>query len=69
MGISTVAVFKKIKTGVIPAHKIGRNYAIDPDILGLKGGRVSSGIKNKIGKAVGKTIAEYGEALKKLGRE
>lgn len=35
LGISTVAIFKKIKNGVLPAQKIGRNYAIDPADLGL----------------------------------
>jgi len=35
LGISTVAVFKKIKSGALPAQKVGRNYVIDAKDLGL----------------------------------
>ncbi len=69
LGISVVAVFKKIKSGVIPAQKVGRNYVIDPNVLGLKGGNVPAQVKDKIEKAVKKVVEEYGEALKKLGSE
>lgn len=69
LGVSTVAVFKKIKNGSLPAEKIGRNYAIDPEDLGLKGGRVSQKTEQRISQAVRRVVSEYGEALKKLGRE
>ena len=69
LGISTVAVFKKIKKGIIPAQKMGRNYMIDPDKLGLKSDTVSEQMRGEIRKAVKKVISEYGEALKKLGSE
>lgn len=70
LGISRVAVFKKIKKGEIKAVKIGRNYAIDkkylPQILGRVLGRQE---KQIIEKAVKKTVREYGETLRLLGRE
>ncbi|MBI2346646.1 MAG: helix-turn-helix domain-containing protein [Deltaproteobacteria bacterium] len=69
LGISTVAVFKKIKSGLLPAQKVGRNYIIDPLDLGLKGGRLSRKTEKQIGEAVKRVVSEYGEALKKLGRE
>ena len=69
LGISTVAVFKKIKNGTLPAQKIGRNYAIDPADLGLKSDRIGKKTKKQIEEAVKRVIEDYGEALKKLGRE
>lgn len=69
LGISTVAVFKKIKNGTLPAQKIGRNYAIDPAVLGLKADRIEKKTKKQIEKAVKRVVDDYGEALKKLGRE
>lgn len=69
LGISTVAVFKKIKNGVLPAQKIGRNYAVDPENLGLKSGRANKKIGRQIKDAVRRVVSEYGETLKKLGRE
>lgn len=69
LGISTVAVFKKIKNGTLPAHKIGRNYAIDSAILGLKAKAVGEETKKRIEKAVKKVVEEYGDALRKLGKE
>lgn len=69
LGISTVAIFKKIKSGTLPARKIGRNYAIDPEDLGLKEGKLNKKTEKQISDAVKRVVSEYGEALKKLGRE
>lgn len=70
LGISRIAVFKKIKAGDIKAKKIGRNFAVDrkdlPDILG-KVLRISQ--KQEVEKAVEKTVKDYGETLKLLGKE
>lgn len=70
LGISRVAVFKNIKTGKIKAKKIGRNFVIDkkdlPDILDEI---LTEDKKREIEKAVKKTISEYGETLKLLGKE
>lgn len=70
LGISRVAVFKKIQAGEIKAKKVGRNFVINkadlPDILGTV---LSEKKKQDIEKAVKKTVREYGETLKLLGRE
>ncbi|MGM0441929.1 MAG: helix-turn-helix transcriptional regulator [Elusimicrobiota bacterium] len=67
LGISRVAVYKKIKKGEINAIKIGKNYAIPFDeVLGDK---LSDKDKKELDKAVEKTVEEYGEVLKLLGKE
>lgn len=70
LGISRVAVFKKIKKGEIKATKVGRNFIIDKRDLGNIFGKVLSPAKKKeIDKAVMKTVKEYGETLELLGNE
>lgn len=70
LGISRVAVFKKIKAGEIKAKKIGRNFYIDkkylPEVLGTI---LTESKKKIIEAAVEKTVREYGETLKLLGEE
>ncbi len=74
LGISRVAVFKRIKKGQIPAEKIGRSYAIsmdDVDEITQKtdSKTLTESQKETIKKAVKKVVDEYGEALKLLGKE
>ena len=70
LGISRVAVYNKVKNGEIKAIRIGRNYAINVnDIVDIIGKELSKKDKEEIDKAVSKTVAEYGEVLKLLGRE
>ncbi|MFZ5365109.1 MAG: helix-turn-helix domain-containing protein [Patescibacteria group bacterium] len=70
LGISRIAVFKKIQKGQIKAFKIGRNYVIPKKELGAVLGVVlSEKDKAMIDKAIMKTIKEYGETLKLLGAE
>jgi excisionase family DNA binding protein len=70
LGISRIAVYKKIKKGQIKAIRIGRSFAIPKkymtDIIGKS---LSEKDKKIINKAVEKTIKEYGEVLRLLGRE
>ena len=70
LGISRISVFKKIKSGAIKARKIGRNFAVDkkdlPEVLGAV---LREDKKQEIEKAVKKTVKEYGETLKLLGKE
>lgn len=67
LGISRVAVFKKIKKGEIKAQKVGRNYVIATKNLGgAVGGSLTEKEKKVIDQAVKKTIEEYGETLKLL---
>ena len=70
LGISRIAVFNKIKKGEIKAQKIGRNFIIDKkDLGGILGNALNSAQKMEIDKAVLKTVKEYGETLKLLGKE
>ena len=67
MGISRIAVFKKIKSGAIKARKIGRNFAIHkndlPDILGKT---LTEEKKNAIEAAVKKAVKEYRQVFERL---
>lgn len=69
LGISRVAVLKKIYSGELPAIKIGRNYAIDPEVIGSRNPELSEKRKKDIQEAVHKVFQEYGETIKKLGTE
>ena len=70
LGISRVSVFNKIKAGLIPAEKIGRNYAVKAeDLTKALEGTLSEERKKDIDEAVKRIVKEYGETLKKLGRE
>jgi excisionase family DNA binding protein len=70
LGISRIAVYKKIRKGQIEAIKIGRNYAIPMKYLtDITGTTLREREKQIIDKAVKKTFREYGEVLKLLGRE
>lgn len=70
LGISRIAVYKKVKSGQILAKKIGRNYVIsDRDITNTLRKAVTAGEKRQVDTAVRKAVKEYGEALKRLGKE
>ncbi len=70
LGITRIAVFKKIKKGQIKAIRIGKNFAIPkgaiPEVLDRL---LNKGKKKEIDAAVKKTVKEYGQTLKLLGRE
>lgn len=70
LGISRIAVFKKIKAGEIRARKVGRSFVVAkndlPEILGDVLGEAR---KSLIEKVVRKTVKEYGRTLKLLGKE
>lgn len=70
LGISRIAVFKKIKSGEIKAKKVGRNFVISrSDLAEILGNTLSEEKKREIEKSVKKTVKEYGETLKLLGKE
>ena len=74
LGISRVAVFKRIKKGQIPAEKIGRSYAISMEhineiVQGENSKILSEDKKKEIKDAIEKVVNEYGETLKLLGKE
>ncbi|MDO8536814.1 MAG: helix-turn-helix domain-containing protein [bacterium] len=70
LGISRIAVFKKVKAGKIKARRAGRNFIIArkelPEILGTALGKAR---KKLIDSAIKKTVKEYGQTLKLLGKE
>lgn len=68
LGISRIAVFKKIKKGEIKAVKVGRNFVIDKkDLGGILEKSLSRKARIDIDKAVKRVIKEYAETLKLLG--
>jgi excisionase family DNA binding protein len=70
LGISRIAVYNRVKKGQIPAKKIGKTYIImDQTIQNILGKNVTSSEKKWIDSAVRKTMQEYGELLKLLGKE
>lgn len=71
LGISRIAVYKKVKKGEIQAIRIGKVFAIPKEyitqkVMRVKGRILSEEEKVKIRKIVDKTINEYGEVLKRL---
>ncbi|MGB4834299.1 MAG: helix-turn-helix domain-containing protein [Candidatus Moraniibacteriota bacterium] len=70
LGVSRVAVFKRIKKGQIYAEKIGRAYAIPvEEVEDIENDVLTSDRKENIKKAVEKVVKEYGETLRLLGKE
>jgi len=69
LGISRIAVFKKIQSGDMRARKIGRNFAVDRKDLDVLGTVLRNNKKQEIERAVQKTVTEYGETLRLLGKE
>lgn len=70
LGISRIAVYKKVKKGQIKAIKIGKAYAIKSESLSsILGEFLSPKQKQQIERAVDKTVKEYGETLRLLGNE
>ncbi len=70
LGISRIAVFKKVKKGTIRATKMGKTYMIPAkDIIGILGDTLTEKDKERVDEVIKKTIAEYGETLKKLAKE
>jgi len=70
LGISRVAVYKKVKKGQIKAVRIGRAFAIpEKYVANILGRTLGEEGKKEIDRAVKKTVREYGDVLKQLGRE
>ena len=70
LNISRVAIFKKIKNGQIKAEKIGRDYVIfKKDLNGIVYDEFTDKNQKEIEKGVTKVVEEYGDVLKKLGKE
>jgi len=70
LGVSRIAIYNRVKRGDIPATKIGRTYVItDRTVADILGKKVTAERKKRIDGAVTRTVREYGEVLKRLGKE
>jgi len=74
LGISRIAVYKKVKKGQIKAIRIGKSFAIPKEYMkqnfvDIIGSPLEEEEKKDIDKSVERTVKEYGEVLKRLGRE
>lgn len=70
LGVSRIAIYKRVKKGQIPAKKVGRTYAItDQTIVRILGKKVTERGKRQIDAAIHKAVREYSEVLKRLGKE
>jgi excisionase family DNA binding protein len=69
LGVSRIAIFKKIKKGEIKAKKKGRNYVIDSSSVPGLADELTPKEQKNIDRAVSKVVNEYGETLKLLASE
>ena len=70
LGVSRIAVFKKIQSGKIRAERFGRNYLISRTALAeALGELVSEKRKQDIDVTVKDIVTQYRDALKRLGKE
>jgi len=70
LGISRIAVFNRVKKGKLRAIRIGRNWAIPKEELENTLRRpLSDEEKDILQRGVRKVIDEFGETLRRLGKE
>ena len=70
LGISRIAVYKKVKNGQIEAVRMGRAYFISRALVAtILGKTLKKEDKQEIDKAIKKVVKEYGEVLRLLGNE
>jgi excisionase family DNA binding protein len=70
LGISRIAVYKRIKVGKMPVVKIGTHFVIPKESLAaIIDGTLDERKKQQLRKAIKKTIDDYGETLRLLGKE
>ncbi len=70
MGLSRIVVYNRVKSGQIPARRVGRAYLISPaTVKRLLGKELTPAQRRWIDAAVRRVVAEYGDLLKCLGAE
>jgi len=69
LGLNRTQVFRLVKQGKIPAQRIGRNYFIKADDLGVGMETPTEKQEKQIQKSVDRIFKEYGDVIKKLGEE
>ncbi len=67
LGVSRPFVLKLIKTGRLPAQKVGATYAIAARVLPGIYRPISEAEKRKVEKAIDRAFEDYGEVIKRLG--
>lgn len=70
IGISRIALYKKVKSGQIKAELIGRNYILSSeDISEILGKKLTVKEKDEIDSVTKRIFNEYGKILQMLGKE
>ena len=70
LGVSRIAIYKRVKKGEIPAAKVGGMYVIsDETVEEVLNRKTSKKGEKEIEAAVHRVVEEYGEVLKLLGKE
>lgn len=70
LGVSRVTVWNKVKSGKIPADKVGGQYVIRAkDADNILGRSITNAHRKWIRSAVRRVVREYGPVLKKLSHE
>lgn len=69
MGFSRIEIYRKVKKGEIPAQRIGRSFFVMRQDLGQLFSPLTKISQHKVDQAVTKTLKEYGETIKLLGKE
>lgn len=70
LGVSRIAIFKKIQSKKIKAFKIGRNYIIPiEEFYSAIGTFITPEKKREMDQIVKKAVHEYGDTFRKLGEE
>lgn len=70
LGISRIAVYKRVKSGKLKAIRTGRNYGIpETSLKKVMTQPLDANTKARIKSGVKRVISEYGETLKLLGKE
>lgn len=69
IGLSRMQVIRQIREGKILAQRVGRSYVIPED--GLPGiyRKISEAERKRVGEAVHRVLLEYGDVIRRLGRE
>ncbi|MDD5259587.1 MAG: helix-turn-helix domain-containing protein [bacterium] len=70
LGLSRIAIYQRVKKGQIKAIRIGKNYAIPQNYINnFINAPLDDEEKKEIDKSVKRTVSEYGEVLRLLGKE
>lgn len=70
LGISRIAVYKKVKNGQIKAERIGRIYAIPrKKLFGHNEKKLTEKDKRLIDMVIRKAVRKYGETFRLLGQD